>query len=267
MLVHPQLAVWDFFGRRRMQLIAATSASGGTQGDATAIPNDVAIAISELSACETGGNPYSFQTATRDTETLSPEECRSLARLDPFYGHGQSANLNARAQLLVGAQEYGVLLNNSMGVRSLDIQMITSNQHSVTNQHTASYAATVEEILSTEHSAGTTLTGKPSFTPPGGQSINLGLSEQVTLKKGSSLATTMTLLYKNSSATMHRNEVSIVGSVNDQTNRAYNPRVEIYQDDSFGGLLFRDPDAPCMPMPTCTVASPADPGTTPLSSH
>ena len=46
------------------------------------------------------------------------------------------------------------------------------------------------------------------------------------------------------------------GSLNDTVNRGYMPRVEVYRDKPFGGLMFLDPTAPCAPMPRCGIVAP-----------
>jgi hypothetical protein len=239
-----------------MQLIAAQSAGG--------LPDDIAVTVGELDACANHAGPfangYTFITATEDQDVLTADECKALAKLDPFYGIGQSADVTKRAQLLVPWQTYGVPLVGTESDKSLDIQVITSNSITVTDQNTASYASTVEDVVSTSWSQGITIGG-------GIPDAHLGLSESVTLKSGSSTdnALTMTLVYKNSSATTNRIDVQTEGAINDGVRRADSPQVEVYFDDAFGSLLFRDPKAPCSPMPACVKLAP--PGPTKQTPH
>ncbi|HUO99484.1 MAG TPA: hypothetical protein VMU01_12505 [Rhizomicrobium sp.] len=245
-LVHPQLGIWDFFGNQKVQLIAAQSAAG--------LPNDIAVTVGELDACANHkapfANGYSFTTASQQQETLTADDCKALAKLDPFWGIGQSADVTSRAQLMVPSQEYGIPLTGPASDNSLDIQVITSNSETVTDTNTTTYTSTVDDIVSTTSSSGITLGGGPGGGIP---VVDIGLSNSVTLKSGSVTDTqlTMQLTYKNSSATTNRLDVQTEGLIDDGIKRAAAPHVEVYSDDAFGSLMFRDPDAPCSPMPAC----------------
>jgi hypothetical protein len=253
-LVHPQLAVWDFYGRPIVQKIAASSANG--------VPDDIAITAAELDACSLGKPPfaqgYKFTTASGQQEVLDADECKRLVALDPFWGKGQSADLTGRGQIVVASQEYGIPVVGPQTENSLDIQTITSNAETVTDQNTSTYASTVEDIVSTTSSVGITfgLNTGSVFNP-----FNFGLSDSVSLKPGSSTdkSLTMLLTYKNSTATTHRTDVQTEGKIDDDTNRGYSPHVEVYQDDIFGTYMFRDPDAQCSPLPDCRGVAPLGP--------
>jgi hypothetical protein len=251
-LVHPQLAVWDFYGRPIVQQIAASSANG--------LADDIAITTPELDACAKGIAPfaqgYKFTTASGQQEVLTAAECKSLVSLDPFWSKGgQSADLTGRGQIVVASQEYGIPVVGPPTENSLDIQTITSNSETVTDQNTSTYASTVEDIVSTNWSSGITfgLNTGTVFKP-----FNFGLSDSVDLKAGSSTdkSLTMQLTYTNSSATLHRVDIQTEGKIDDDTNRGYTPHVEVYQDDLFGSYMFRDPDAKCSPMPACRSTAP-----------
>lgn len=253
-LVHPQLAVWDFFGRPIVQQFAASSAGG--------LPNDIAIPVSELDACANGMAPfqngYAFMTASHEQEVLTAEECRNLAALDPFWGKGQSADLTGRGQLMVASQAYGIPVVGPQTENSLDIQAITSDAETVTNTTTVTYESTVESILATSWSAGIKFgldTGS-LFGP-----FDFGLGDSVTLSAGESIdaAVTMSLNYSNSSATTYREDILTEGNIDDNVNRGYSPHVEVYRDDIFGSLIFRDPDALCSPLPECRSVAPLGP--------
>ncbi len=253
-LVHPQLAVWDFYGRPIVQQIAASSANG--------LADDIAITTAELDACSKGAAPfaqgYKFTTVSGQQDVLTADECKRLVSLDPFWGKGQSADLTGRGQIVVASQEYGIPVVGPPTENSLDIQTITSSAETVTDQNTSTYASTVEDIVSTNWSVGITfgLNTGTVFKP-----FNFGLSDSVTLKSGSSTdkSLTMLLTYKNSSATMYREDIQTEGKIDDDTNRGYTPHVEIYQDDLFGSYMFRDPDAQCSPMPGCRSVAPLGP--------
>jgi len=254
-LVHPQLAVWNFYGRPIVQQIAASSANG--------LPDDIAITVAELDACSKAQAPfaqgYKFTTASGQQEVLTAAECKNLVSLDPFWvKKGQSANLTGRGQIVVASQEYGIPVVGPQTENSLDIQTITSSAETVTNQNTATYASTVEDIVATNWSVGLTfgLNTGSVFNP-----FQFGLSDSVTLKAGSSTdkSLTMTLTYKNSSATTYRTDIQTEGKIDDDTNRGYSPHVEVYQDDIFGTYMFRDPDAQCSPTPGCRSAAPLGP--------
>jgi hypothetical protein len=241
-LVHPQLAVWDFYGKGIVQLMAA---NGG--------PYNSAFSISDLEACSKGSTPLSFKTATNDTETLTPDECLNLARLDPFFGFGQSASLIKRGLLILGSSNYGTDPTAPTGTTfPLDIQTIASTQQTTTDQSTDTYTSTVEDIVATTESTGLTwgVSTGPIITY-----LTFGFTDTITLKKGSSIDTTkkMVLTYRNSTVTTQREDIGFEGSINDTVNRGYEPSVEVYRDKIFGGLMFRDPTARCEPQPQCRL--------------
>jgi len=246
-LVHPQLAVWDFYGKSIVQLIAA---NGGAY--------DTTIAVSDLSACAKGTAPfpngYVFQTASHATVTLAASECLALARLDPFFGFGQSASVVGRGLLIMGASNYGTDVTSPAGTTfPLDIQTIASTQQTTTDQSTQTYAATAEDIVATTQSSGINFGVNTGSVVPG---LTLGFTDSIMLKQGSSTDTakTMTLTYKNSTVATQRQDIAFEGSINDTVNRGYTPLVEVYRDKIFGGLMFRDPAAQCSPQPMCQFA-------------
>jgi hypothetical protein len=69
----------------------------------------------------------------------------------------------------------------------------------------------------------------------------------------------MTLTYKNSSATTYETDVQTEGVIDDNVRRVSAPHVEVYRDDAFGSLMFRDPDAVCSPLPNCRAVAPLGP--------
>ena len=243
-LVHPQLAVWDFYGKGIVQLMAANGGAYNT-----------AFSISDLETCAKSAAPftngYAFKTTTNGAETLTASECLNLARLDPFFEFGQSASLLGRGLLILGASNYGTDVTSPTGTTfPLDIKTIASTQQTTTDQSTQTYTATVEDIVATTGSTGLNwgVSTGSIITD-----LTFGFTDTVTLKQGSSIDTTknMVLTYKNSSVTTYRQDIGFEGSVNDTVNRGYTPQVEVYRDKIFGGLMFRDPTAQCVPQPQC----------------
>jgi hypothetical protein len=253
-LVHPQFAVWDFYGKTTVQLIAASNST---------TPDDIGERVSDLDACASGIAPFPngipFTAATGAQDVLTAADCRNLVILDPFYGKGQAANVSARGTLFAAQQAYGVAPSSPPGPGNglgLDLKQISSLQTTVTNQSTQTYASTVEDIVATSQSAGLKIGASAPIS-----GLTLGLSNTTTVKQGtnSDNSQTMTLTYKNSSATSFRQDIAIEGSINDNQNRGYPPQVAVYLDNIFGGMMPVDPDAPpvpCKPQPICTVAAP-----------
>jgi hypothetical protein len=256
-LVHPQFAVWDFYGKTTVQLIAASNST---------TPDDIGERVSDLDACASSIAPFPngipFTAATGAQDVLTAGDCRNLVILDPFYAKGQAANVAARGTLFAAQQAYGVAPSSPPGPGNglgLDLKEISSLQTTVTNQSTQTYASTVEDIVATSQSAGLKIgLGAPI------SGLTLGLSNTSTVKQGtnSDNSQTMTLTYKNSSATSFRQDIAIEGSINDNQNRGYQPQVAVYLDNIFGGMMPVDPDAPpvpCKPQPICTEVAPLGP--------
>jgi hypothetical protein len=252
MLIHPQFAFWDFYGKTTLQLIAASSAG-------SALPDDIMIPISELDACAQGQAP--FQTgfpitpASGKPDVLTATDCKALAAIDPFYERGQSADPGGRGTLFAPTQPYGTPTSGPGSPGLIDLQHIDSQQITVTNQGVQTFASTVEDIVATTQSQGLKLGISSGSLVPG---LSLGLQQDITLKQGSNTDTaqTMTLTFKNSSATTSRVDVTVEGSISDTVNRGYPPMVAVYLDNVYGGLMFVDPTAPavpCTPQPICTV--------------
>ena len=251
-LVHPQLALWDFYGSTMLQLIGASGPFGA--------PDGYPIALSDLDSCVNASGPYAagypIALFGGGAEILSAAECRNLAGLDPFWGRGQSVSLTGRGRWIKGPDPYGVPVTGT-APGSIDLKETWSNSTQYTDTATTSYSASVEEVLATESSQGMTLSGKGS---PG---VDIGFSTSITLSSGSSLSTKtdMKVSYKDSTATMHKQDVTVEGLIGDNANRGYQPLVEVYQDSLFGSLMYRDPNAPCNPMPRCAMLTvTANPG-------
>ncbi len=250
-LPHPQLALWDFYGSTMLQVIGASGPFGA--------PDGYPIAVSDLDSCAHATGPYAagypIALFGGGTDTLSAEECTNLAALDPFWGRGQSVSLTGRGQSIKGPDPYGVPVTGT-APGTIDLKEAWSNAAQYTDSATTTYSSTVEEVLSTESSQGMTLSGKGS---PG---VDIGFSASITLSSGSSLSTKtdMKVSYKDSTATQHREDVTVEGLIADNVNRGYQPLVEVYQDSIFGSLMYRDPNAPCNPMPLCAITGVANSG-------
>jgi hypothetical protein len=243
-LVHPQFALWDFYGTMTMQLLGADGVCG--------VPPLHAISVFDLNLCANpsattpSGDPNPWVNGypiTVDegpmgavTETLNADDCRALANLDPFYAsaQGQAADLSGRATFL-HADGYGV-----PGPGQPDITKMISEgwSQSVTNTHEVdkTVKATVQDIHATKGSAGLTVTA-------GGLDTNVTLSAGVTTTN----ATTQSLVYKNATAQTITQTTTITGSLDDRVYRGYEPQVEFWQDDIFGTPLYRDPQAQGQP--------------------
>jgi len=251
-LIHPQFAVWDFYGRINVQLIAASNST---------LPDYVPEPIANLDACANSRpGPFSggisILAESGAQVILDARDCHALAVLDPFYGWGQSADVSARGTLFLPEQGYGIS-PISGDEQSIDLKQINSEQATLTTQSTQTYSATVEDIVATSQSAGLKI-GVNAPIP----SLTLGLSNDYTLKQGSTTDTaqSMILTYKNSTANSYRTDIAVEGSIDDKVNRVkYQPRVVVYLDKLFGGLIPVDPDAPrapCTPQPNCQIQGP-----------
>ena len=251
-LVHPQFAVWDFYGKTTVQLIAASNSTTPEETSASA------PATSD--ACASGIAPFPngipFTAATGAQDVLTAADCRNLVILDPFYGKGQAANVRARGTLFAAQQAYGVAPSSPPGPGNglgLDLKQISSLQTTVTNQSTQTYASTVEDIVATSQSAGLKIGASAPIS-----GLTLGLSNTTTVKQGtnSDNSQTMTLTYKNSSATSFRQDIAIEGSINDNQNRGYPPQVAVYLDNIFGGMMPVDPGRPAGALQAATRSAP-----------
>ena len=245
-LVHPQFALG--------LLRSHHPATDGGQRRLWA-PDDIAITVSDLDTCSRGVAPdaagYQFLTAKNATETLTASECKALASLDPFWALGNRP-LGARGQEWGAPQQNGTTSQGS--VRSLDLQDITSQQETVTTQSTATYSATAEDIAASTQSAGMNIGETTAGTIPRRCSPQrVGQTPQAGIEHRHGRANHLNLTYKNSSATSYRQDVQTEGRTNDTVNRGYTPTVETYLDLVFGSFMFRDPNAPCNPMPRCEI--------------
>jgi hypothetical protein len=252
LLVHPQFAVWDFFGRTSVQLVGAS--------DTPTFPDEISETIIDLDSCANGTGAFAagipFTAADGTPDQLTTADCRNLAAIDPFYGVGQSADVSRRGTLFMGPQMYGVDVVGNGTPRSFDPKTISSQQVTVTNTSTQTYAATVEDIVATTQSQGLQIGASAPIS-----GLTLGLTQSFTLKQGSTTDTsqTMNLTYKNSSATQVRTDIAVEGSISDNQHHSYEPQVAVYLDNVFGGFMSVDsqaPKVPCKPQPACNAIAP-----------
>jgi hypothetical protein len=243
-LVHPQFALWDFYGTMTMQLLGADGVCG--------VPPLHAISVFDLNLCANptattpsgdpnpwvNGYPITVDAGPMGsvTETLNAADCQQLATLDPFYAsaQGQAADLNGRATFLHG-DAYGVPGPGQPDITKMIADVWTQ---SVTNTHEVdrTVKTTVQTIHATKGSAGLTVTA-------GGLDTSVTLSAGVTTTN----ATTQSLTYKNSTAQTTTQTTTVTGSLDDRIYRGYEPQVEFWQDDIFGTPMYRDPQAQSKP--------------------
>jgi hypothetical protein len=256
-LVHPQLGIWDFGGTPTVQLVAAQ-------------PSLARLTVFNLDACAKGVsnaiNQDPVLTATH--ETLTAQECLSLAQLDPFYSLGQSRSFASNAQNPdADARFHFITQAEYWPTHSYSLSQITQVSVQQTHNQAASYEASVEDVTSNKWSENITL-GTGSNTATAGV-LNLGLSASVTLTQGNSTTTSskMTISYQQSNETTTQTTTTIQGLLNDD-HSSLSPMpasANIFFDKTFGGYLFQDPAA-CGTSPLCgakiATSSAANPVTT-----
>src|SRR5262249_3453594 len=83
-----------------------------------------------------------------------------------------------------------------------------------------------------------TSASRPGKRSPG---VDTGFPTSITLSAGSSLSTKtdMKVSHKDSTATLHKEDVTVEGLIGDNVKRGYQPLVEVYQDSIFGSLMYR----------------------------
>lgn len=257
LLRRPQIALWDFQGQPVEQLM-------GGLGDPQNGPEWVTVSVRTLDDCATGAKPYSLPPLppgdpVLPDETLTAQECTAVASLDPFYGKGQSTVVGHGAGeeqagdrgVWVFGDTYGMPIgaqpsDQASGITQQDITgQWTQAQH--TSQTT--YNSTVQDIFSSSSTSGDTVGGTVSiFGLSIGGSDNATSSQRETETNSSTLKvnyqTTAQAKFEQDWTVQANIKDTHVGLVNPLTTQPYQPDVEIYQDKSFGALMFRDPGAP-----------------------
>jgi hypothetical protein len=248
-LVHPQYAVWNFYGKTSMQLIAANSGP-------SPMSSTVSFTVRQLDACAHGEAPSQARLQfpiINGTETLTASECLTLAQLDPFYGKGQSADLTARGQVLSEPLPFGIVdAASAQNQQQRSVQQTESEITTTSYSSTATYSSTVEDILATSTSQGLSVGASSGNLM---SSVSLSVSNSFTLKQGSNSDTSNSLkvTYSNSNATGNTTQYQATGTVSDDTWRGYTSYEEPYQDAIFGTLMFRDLYAPCASKLPCSA--------------
>jgi hypothetical protein len=236
LLLDPNAAVWDFNGTSQMQLLGASDFQD--------------VSVADLAACAQNANQDAWKLG--NGKFLTPTECAALASLDPFYGVGQSRDpsLSGRG-IFVGSGSYGRDAVKPNSVSTVKFSDIFTYQTQRTTNGSASFNATVTNVMGFSWSAGLSLSAKQS---PGG--IDLGFSNDTTLTQGekNTTSTSMRIAYTASSTTTDSNGTQIDGNFGDDhnfntpdcqrnTGACYTPRVRVFIDALFGSYIFQDPDA------------------------
>jgi hypothetical protein len=260
LLRHPQIALWNFQGQPVEQLL-------GGLGSPMAGPVWVTVAIRTLDDCANGKGTYALPTLPPGAGVLEPEnltaaECLALASLDPFYGKGQSAIVGhgpGEAQAGDrGTWAFGDTYGMPLGAQpsdepsSITDQQITGHWAQAQVMSQTSYNATVEDVFTTSAMTDAKLDGTFSLF-----GFSVGGSDQATTSSGGETLTndtTLKVTYQTTTQAKFEQDWTLqakisdthVGLVNPETvpQMPYQPDVEIYQDNAFGALMFRDPGAP-----------------------
>jgi hypothetical protein len=257
-LVHPQFALWDFYGTMTMQLLGSDGICGVSPLQALDVYDLNLCANPSLPGPNGAANPratgypltLSNGAGGTTTETLNATDCTELAALDPFWSsaNGQAAALAGRGTFL-RADSYGVPAPGHADITKMISEAWTASV-ATTHQVTDTYKSTVESVHATEGSAGL------SFSDV------IGLDASVTLSAGTTTTndTIQSIVYSNATVQTSSQTTTVTGSLDDQRWRGYEPQVEFYQDDVFSTPMYRDPGARCTPAVTCTTPPGVGPG-------
>jgi hypothetical protein len=257
LLVHPQIGLWQIGGAPIVSLLAAR----GTP----ASPDFSLPTVKDLDACARGVAPHpSGYPIAGTSDVLTSAECAELLTLDPFYGEGfvqgQAApwltpSFNSRFTS-IASTPYGVIPPTAQHPNEVD-QAITLNDiltytNTQTQQSVGSYTATVQDVITTSVSFGSTMTV-----------YGVSGSENFSNTDTATTGTTWTVTLQSSYAATAQSSVSITGALDDQhglqgsplagTALPYQPYTNVYRDMIFGTFLFQDPAAPEVQLrPNCT---------------
>jgi hypothetical protein len=224
LLLHPQLAIWDFGGKADVQMLGAI----GTQ----TAPTFARPSVRQLDTCAEGG-AFDDEILSHNGISLTPDECSALLSMDPFYLDGQPVPpLAARGQHIT-EQEYGG------GSGSYDLKDEKDTQLKQDVEKDASYSATVEDVHSTTQTIGLQLMegSKDELSLTGGLKDSEG--------NRATYDTKMTITYRQSNAVTEDQAITVEGRLDDAK---LSHLVDIYYDNTFGTFMFVDPDADASPL-------------------
>jgi hypothetical protein len=242
LLLHPQLAVWDFAGTADVQMLGAFGSQNA--------PTFARPTLRQLDTCANGGGLADEVLAkTQPPINLSADECLALATLDPLYGYGQSVvPASVRAQKIT-EQEFGA------GIGSYDIKDEQDVQLKREDAKEASYSASVEDLRSSSQTIGVGLTEGVSDKDEclGGGSCDVKTSVDISLTGGlkntdgnrASYNTKMDITYRQSNAITEEQAIALEGKLDDAKSMHI---AGIYFDNTFGTWMFIDPDAEVSPL-------------------
>jgi hypothetical protein len=252
LLVHPQFATWEQLAGSQLTVMTA------------AVPVVANITVADLAACAGGEEPipgidqcaipYSDDNlvakggksvvyrGTENKVVLTKKEASNLLALDPFFGHGQGAELDVTRVTKIESPNYGARVGNSPVQQSINVS--NTSGHEQDTSGTTEYDATVTSVIGTSTSFGLSLT-----LPILGDSLSVG--DTVT-DTGS---TETKLTYGNSSAVSSTKTTTAIGLLDDSDNvygkdpkfhgpLPKQPSVNVFLDKRFGGFMYQDPYAP-----------------------
>jgi hypothetical protein len=266
LLVHPQFADWVLgSGPDRFAL-------------SRGVPAMIEVTVQQLAACATGqrllgqdnclvdysdagltaanGKSVQYPGAPPVLE-LSKTEAANLLKLDPFYGEGQSAALDATRAILVTSTTYGAMAGQlARPVGPETIKNTDAKQSSAGRKLT--HSSSVVDVVGTSQSDGLqmSVSGNTGSIPAQG-------TEGLTITNGDKLTTetSMQVTYSDSTAVSTQETTTVQVTLNDVDNTTpgpsgnpacpkchgplpQRPSVNIYLDRVFGGFMFQDPRAP-----------------------
>ena len=239
-LLNPQFALWDFNATPAMQLLGASDFDE--------------VTIKDLDACISNTNQNAWRLA--NGQFLTPAECKALATLDPFYGTGQSFSpVPMRRGVEVGSGSYGRDALNPGSTTTTKFSDIFNYQTSQTTSVSATYAATITDVIGFSWSAGLTLAYQQGM-----YGLNAGFSAGTTLTQGEKSTTgeSMKVTYAASTIATYTNATEIDGAFGDDhdfytpdcqqdSGKCYHPSVKVYIDELFGSYMFQDEATGCNP--------------------
>jgi hypothetical protein len=252
LLVHPQFATWEqLAGSQLTVMTAAVPVVGNiTVLDLAAcaegeepIPgiNQCAVLFSDDNLVAKGGNSVVYR-GTENQVVLTKKEASNLLALDPFFGHGQGADLDVTRVTQIESPSYGAKVGNGPVQQSINVS--NTSGHEQDTSGTTEYDATVTSVIGTSTSFGLSV-----ILPILGDSLNVGDTVTDTGETESKVT------YGNSSAVSSTKTTTAIGLLNDSDNvygkdpkfhgpLPKQPSVNVFLDKRFGGFMYQDPYAP-----------------------
>ncbi len=251
LLIHPEFATWEQLADKQLTVMTAAVPVVGTiavldlaacTGDVEAIPgiNQCALDYSDDTLVDKNGNKIVYKGSTKQV-VLTKQEAANLLKLDPFFGHGQGAELNSARVIKLESTSYGARAGNAPVEKTDSVTNTTTNEKDTAA--TTEYDATVTSVEETNTSFGGSLA---AFL---GDALN---SDDSTKQTGSN---TTKFLYGDSSAVSSAKTTTATVMLNDSDNSfgkdtkfhgplIQQPSVSVFLDRKFGGFMYQDSAAP-----------------------